>query len=173
MCAGSGADLVCEPPQIDRRDAAADPAEYDGMPVGYVESVRYRALEGDGELLQFRADVFVDIGDIADVAGAIGHRVIEPIRGDLGVHVRIRMPQLVSRRLDQKPAEPRAAFVRLVRDRAAGNGHPIDSHATELCVILIDGLVHRQVFFADSALSHNEIRSLIRTTFRLAGRQRR
>lgn len=66
----------------------------------------------------------------------------------------------------------RAAFVRLVRDRAADGGHPLDPAAAELCVILIDGLVHRQVFFDDSALSHNEIRALIRTTFRLADRQR-
>ncbi|MEU6559744.1 TetR/AcrR family transcriptional regulator [Nocardia nova] len=66
----------------------------------------------------------------------------------------------------------RAAFVRLIADRAADNGHPIGPSAAELCVILIDGLVHRQVFFADSALSHTEIRALIRTTFRLAGPDR-
>ncbi|WP_063049132.1 TetR/AcrR family transcriptional regulator [Nocardia arthritidis] len=54
----------------------------------------------------------------------------------------------------------RAAFVQVIRDRYAEAGHTVDT-AAELCVTVIDGLVNRQVFFPDSALSESRLRTLI------------
>jgi AcrR family transcriptional regulator len=58
----------------------------------------------------------------------------------------------------------RAAFVQVIRDRCAEAGHTVDATAAELCVNVIDGLVNRQVFFPDSALSESRLRTIIEAT---------
>ncbi|WP_189030324.1 TetR/AcrR family transcriptional regulator [Nocardia rhizosphaerihabitans] len=58
----------------------------------------------------------------------------------------------------------RAGFVGLIEAWLRTNGLPAGRAAAELCVIVTDGLVNRQVFFADSALSENELRAIIRAS---------
>lgn len=55
----------------------------------------------------------------------------------------------------------RAAFVSLVRQGLADSGLEMTTSAAELCVIALDGLVNRQVFFPGTALTDQEVRRLI------------
>ncbi|MGW4123268.1 hypothetical protein [Nocardia sp. NPDC004711] len=66
----------------------------------------------------------------------------------------------------EKFDEHRNAFVHFIRDRAAAADHPVSTADAELLIVLIDGLTHRQVFFPDSALDHNQIHSIIDTAVR-------
>ncbi|MGX1812226.1 hypothetical protein ACWIGI_41505 [Nocardia sp. NPDC055321] len=57
----------------------------------------------------------------------------------------------------------RAGFVALIQARLSATGHPACRTTAELCVIVMDGLVNRQVFFPDSALSDTELRTVLDT----------
>ncbi|WP_157103603.1 TetR/AcrR family transcriptional regulator [Nocardia harenae] len=55
----------------------------------------------------------------------------------------------------------RAAFVSLVRQGLADAGLEATTSAAELCVVTLDGLVNRQVFFPGTALNESEVRRLV------------
>lgn len=65
--------------------------------------------------------------------------------------------------LAEKFRQQRAAFVNFVRDRFEAEGHPASTALAEMYVIAIDGLTHRQVFFAASALAPHEVIAALRT----------
>ncbi|MFI7665714.1 TetR/AcrR family transcriptional regulator [Nocardia sp. NPDC049526] len=63
--------------------------------------------------------------------------------------------------LRDKFEQQRAAFVRFVQDRFADVGHRPNAAAAELCVIVIEGLIDRQVHFEQSALDPATITSIV------------
>jgi len=66
-----------------------------------------------------------------------------------------------NRELRDRFEQQRGAFIELVRSRFAAAGRPATVAAAEHYVILVDGLIHRQVHFARSALDQAAIRSVI------------
>ncbi|UGT59235.1 TetR/AcrR family transcriptional regulator [Nocardia asteroides] len=68
-----------------------------------------------------------------------------------------RTDEELSRHFDDN----RAAFVSLVRQGLADSGLEMTTSAAELCVITLDGLVNRQVFFPGTALTDAEVRRLV------------
>ncbi|MFC8047024.1 TetR/AcrR family transcriptional regulator [Nocardia sp. NPDC057353] len=69
--------------------------------------------------------------------------------------------------------DARAAFVSLVGQGLADAGLEASTAAAELCVIALEGVVDRQVFFPGTALTEPEIRRLVGLLGRATGPRRR
>lgn len=63
--------------------------------------------------------------------------------------------------LHERFESTRAAFVDLIETWLHTNGLPGGRTTAEMIVIVTDGLINRQAFFADSALSEDELRAII------------